>query len=92
MVGLAEFGHAAVVADEEGSAPAPILRVAHALLGIGFNMGEISLLDTFIIMREDSRNVDAIRAGHTIVAFITGDGVQIVDVVGNAHQECVFLF
>ena len=78
MAGLAETGHTAVITYEErttGTAVVLILTVT----------GHIPLVDTFIIMQQDGRNVDAVRARHTILTVVAGDCLVL------HHQVCRFL-
>mgnify|MGYP007066027048 CR=1 FL=1 len=84
MVRLAQLWHRAVVAHKKRPAGTPILGVLHPLR-------EVTLIDTAVVMGEYSGDIDTIRAGHTIVAFVARDGLEIVDVVGNLHQKRIFL-
>ena len=86
MVCLAQFRHAPVVTNQEGSAGTAIVGILLALVR------HVALLDTLVVVREDGRNVQTIRTRHAVVALVARDGLQIIDILCNLHQEQVFLF
>ena len=55
------------------------------------NVRQITLLDTFVVVHEDGRNVDAVGAGHAVLAVVAGDGVVTHDFVGDAVEELLLL-
>ena len=59
MVGLAELRDAAVVAYQEGAAGLPVV-----LSLVGF--GDVPLVDAFVVVEEDSRDVEPVGAGHAV--------------------------
>ncbi len=92
MAGLAKLGNGAVVADEEGPTATPVLGIALALLRIALYVGQVAVLNTFIIMREDGRDVQPVGAGHTVVALVAGNGIEVIDVLGYLHEEGILFF
>jgi hypothetical protein len=67
MTGLPQFGHSAVIAHKESTTG---LAVVLCLL----ILRHISLVYTFIVMYKDGRNINAIRARHTVLTVVAGNG------------------
>ena len=84
MVCLAQTRHAAVVSYEEGAALASILRVLKM-------SRHVALLDALVVVGEDGRYVDAVGAGHAVVALVARNGLEVVDVLRYLHEEPVLL-
>ena len=63
VVGLAQFGHTAVVSHQEGTACLAVVLVLAAF-------GHIALVHTLVVVQQDGRNVYAIGAGHAILAIV----------------------
>ncbi len=51
----------------------------------------IPLVDTAVVVGEDGGDIDTIRARHTVVALVAGNGVEVVDVVRYLHQERILV-
>ena len=79
MAGLSQFRNTPVVAYQESTASPAVVWVLLALVG------QITLLDTPVVMGKYGRDIKSLRARHTLVALITGNGIQVVDVLGNVH-------
>ena len=76
MIGLSQLGNAVVITHEEGLAGALVVAVflvAH----------KVPFFDALVVMHKDGRDIDAVRAGHTILAVVTGDGLESHYLVGN---------
>ena len=84
VVRLPQFGHGAVVAHEERTAGTTVVGV----LGV---VGYIPLVDTAVVVREDSGDIDTVRARHAVVALVAGNGIEVVDVVRYLHQERILV-
>ena len=61
------------------------------LLGFGVASGHDTLGDEEVVMVEDRWDVDAVRAGHAVVAGGAGHGLQLDELLGYLHQEFVLL-
>ena len=85
MIRLAEFRYTAVVPDQISPASFAIVFILSALR-------DIPLVHTFIIMKQNSRNIDTVRTRHTVFAVVTWDGRILHHQVGGVEQETVFLF
>ena len=86
VVGLAEFGHTAVVADEECSTSLCVVRRLLTLWHVAF-------VHAFIIMYKYGRDVEAIRARHTIVAVVAVNRrVALDECCRFALEPLLFLF
>ena len=84
VVGLAQFGHAAVIADKEGLASAGIVGVIAV-------SGEVTLGNALVVVGEYARNVDAIGARHAVLAVVAGNGVVAHNLVGDAIEKVLLL-
>ena len=67
MAGLTQLGHAPVITDQVGTPGLAVVLVARAL-------GDVALVHALIVVQQDRGNVDAIRAGHAILAIVARDG------------------
>ena len=85
MIRLAEFRYTAVVPDQISPASFAVVFILSALR-------DIPLVHTFIIMKQNSRNIDTVRTRHTVFAVVTWDGRILHHQVGGVEQETVFLF
>ena len=85
MVGLAELGYASVIADQ---IDAPCLFV----IVIFSARNDIPFVQAFVVMQQDSRNIYAIRARHTILAIVTWDCFVLHHHGSGFLQEFQFLF
>ena len=65
---LSHTGHGAVETDE-------ILATQLFVLRIHSVVGQCAVILTFIIMYEDCRYVDAVGAGHAVLAVVARDGL-----------------
>ena len=92
MTGLTETWDTAVVADEEGTSLTTVLFLLFVFLFFFLNVRQITLLDTFVVVHEYGGNIDAIGTGHTIVAFVAWNVLEVIDVFGNLHEECILFF
>ena len=77
MVGLAEFRHTAVVTYQIGTTGFAVLLVLRIIY-------DISFVQAFVVMQKNSRNIDAIRTGHTIFAIVAGNGIEL-----HHHGSCL---
>ena len=84
VVSLPQTGNRTVVANKECPTG---LTVIFSLLIFRY----ISLVDTFVIMQQHTRNIQPIRAGHTVFTVITGDGGILHHQVGCIVEELNFL-
>lgn len=85
MVGLAKFRNAAVVAYQVGTAGFAILLVLRVF-------DYVSFIEAFVVMQEDGRDIDAVRAGHAIFAVVAGDGVVLHHHGSGILQEAEIIF
>ena len=84
MVRLTDGWHGAVVTHKERTA------VALELIGRTVCSRHSALRDTLVIMREDTRYVQPVRAGHAVVAGGARDSFQFVDVSGERKNPLLF--
>ena len=86
MICLTKLGHAAVVANEEGSS---CLLIVLSLLALW----HIARIHAFIIMYEDGWNVEAIRARHAVIAVVAVDcGIALDERCCLAFEPLLLLF
>lgn len=76
VVSLPELRHTPVISHEKGLAHFCVAWVFDRLRIVAFQ-------DAVIIMDEDAGNINAIRAGHAVLAVVARDGLHIVDILGN---------
>lgn len=87
MVGLPQFGYTSVISYEKSTACFPIILILAAFRHISF-------IDTFIVMYQDGRNVNSIRARHAVLAVVARYGgvlhhqiCRIIQILGeNRHN------
>ena len=84
VAGLAQFGYAAVVADKE--CPAGFAVVAVLPAG-----GEVAFIDAFVVMQQYCGDVDAVGAGHAVLAVVAGDSGILVYLACCIFEECLVL-
>ena len=84
MVRLTDGWHGAVITHKERT------PVALELIGRTVCSRHSTLRNTLVIMREDTRYVQSVRAGHAVVAGGAGDGFQFVDVSGERQEPLLF--
>ena len=85
MVGLAQAGHAAVVAHQEGPPGLAVVLVLRTL-------GHVSLVDAAVVVQQHARYVYAIGAGHAVLTVVAGyDGVTQVEFRYLLQEGVVFL-
>ena len=80
VVGLTEFGYAAVIAYKECAAGLTVVAVGAA-------DGEVALIDALVVVQEHSGYVDAVGAGHAVLAVVAGDGRVFVHLAGSLLEE-----
>ena len=80
VVRLTQFGHAAVIADKEGA-------TCGGEMGILLALRQVALGQAFVVVQQDRRNIQSVRAGHTIFAIVAGDGVELHHLCGRLLQE-----
>ena len=85
VAGLSDGRDAAVVAYEEAF---PCLAV---LARLGVAGGHFAFGDAFVVVVEDDGDVEAVGAGHAVVAGGAGNGLQLDKLLGDFHQELVLL-
>lgn len=66
VIRLPELGHTAIVPHQKSPPGLPVTLVPAVLR-------HIPLIDTLIIMQQNSRNIDPVRARHTIFTIVTGN-------------------
>ena len=84
VVGLPELGHSTVVAHQEGAASLPIVGVLAAF-------GHIALVDALVVVEQDGRNINAVGAGHAILAVVAGNRGVLLDQLGRVEEELPLL-
>ena len=52
----------------------------------------VAVVDAAVVMAEDGGNVDAIGAGHAVVAVVAGHEGILHDVVGSIKEHLHFFF
>ena len=82
MVGLAEAVDALVVGGEVGAAGAAELLLLDGALG-----GDVALGEALVVVGEDAGDVEAVGAGHAVLARGAGDGGEVGELVSHAVQE-----
>ncbi len=82
-VGLTQAWNSAVISVEECPALAGIV-------GIGGVVGLVAVDNAAVVVRENRRYVNAVGAGHAVVAVIAGYGVVASYLVGGTGEESVF--
>ena len=80
MARLTQFRDTAVISHEKGPACFPVILLLHAFR-------DVSLIQTFIVMEQNGRNVQTIRAGHTILAVVAGNRVELHHPCSRLLQE-----
>lgn len=75
----------AVVADEETFPRFP-KRFRFPIAG-----WHLALSDAFVVVSKDGRDVQSVRAGHAVVAGGARHGLQLDELLGNAHEEFVLV-
>ena len=86
MIRLTQLGNATVVTDEVSMARPLVIGIRASFVR------QISLLDTFVVMREYRRDVDAVGTWHTVIAFVARNGLQVVNIIRYFHQEGILFF
>ena len=79
MVGLAQAGYGTVVADEECTAEAEVLVARQT------TTDEFALREALVEMGEYGGNIQAVGAGHAILAGGAGYGIEAEQFVGYLH-------
>ena len=90
VVGLSFAGYMAIEADEVAPALFTIIRIGLPHAG-SCGVGQESLGFQLVVVGEDGWNVDAVGAGHTVLAGIARDEVLLHHLMGNLGVE-QFLF
>lgn len=85
MVGLPQFGYTSVISYEKSTACFPIILILAAFRHISF-------IDTFIVMYQDGRNVNSIRARHAVLAVVARYGGVLHHQICRIIQILSFLF
>ena len=86
VVGLPQFGYASsVISYEKSTACFPIILILAAFRHISF-------IDTFIVMYQDGRNVNSIRARHAALAVVARYGGVLHHQICRIIQILSFLF
>ena len=67
IAGLTQLGHAPVITYQVGPASLTVVLVARAI-------GHVALVHALIVVQQDRGDIDAIRAGHAILAIVARDG------------------
>ena len=80
MVGLSQLRHAAVVAYEVSTTGTLVVFV----LRVG---DDVSLVEALIVVQQQCRDINSIRAGHTVFAVVAGDSVNLHHLGGGLLQE-----
>ena len=84
MIGLPQAGNRAVIAYQKSATSLFVVFSLPALRHVPF-------VDTFVIVQQDARNVQAIRTRHAIVATITSDGGILHHQIRRVEQILLFL-
>ena len=84
MVGLAQLGHATIIAYQEGTSGLTVVFVLTALRHIAF-------VHTFVVMKKYGRYVYSVRAWHAILAIIARDGGILLYEFGSIEKELRFI-
>ena len=84
VVGLADGRDGPVVAHEIGPAQLAVILLLGAL-------GDLALVDAFVVVLEYSRNIDSVGARHTVLAVVAVDGREAGHYAGDLGAEELFL-
>lgn len=84
VVRLTQLRHATVIADKEGS-------TCGGEMGILLALRQVALVQAFVVVKQDRRNIQPVGAGHTIFAIVAGDSVELHHLCGRLLQECEVL-
>ena len=83
-VGLAQLGHGAVVAHEEGAAHLGIALVLTAL-------GDVAFVDALVVVEQYGRDIESVGTGHTVLAVVAGNGGILGNELGGIVEKLVLL-
>ena len=81
---LTQPGYAPVVSHEIGAAGLAVLRVSGGL-------GDVALIEAFVVMQQYRGNVQTVRAWHAVLAVVAGDSIELHHPRGGVLQELELL-
>ena len=81
---LTQLGYAPVVSHEIGAAGLAVLRV-------GGGLGDVALIEAFVVMQQYRWDVQTVGARHAVLAVVAGDGVELHHPRGGILQELELL-
>ena len=84
VVCLTDFRHGTVVAYQIGTARLFVVLVLAAPRHIAF-------VDTFVVVEQNGRNVDTVRAGHAVFAIVARHGRVFLDKLSRFFQKFIVL-
>ena len=85
VTGLPQTGDTSVIANQESASCATVILALAVLRYISF-------IDTFIVMEQYGRDVNAIRAGHAILAIVAGDGRVLGYQISRVEEKLLLVF
>ena len=81
---LTQPGYAPVVSHEIGAAGLAVLRV-------GGGLGDVALIEAFVVMQQYRGKVQTVRARHAVLAVVAGDSIELHHPRGGVLQELELL-